>query len=83
MQGHGGIGCDTTFWYLYEFFIPEYQAWLYESKIYHVHKIEEISQMQSHESQCIETHVKGVLHPRPIFWLFVHFSQKLQHIGDK
>ena len=26
---------------------------------------------------------KGVLHPRPVFWLFMHFSQKLQHIGDK
>ena len=31
------------------------------------------------------THVnlKGVLHPRPVFWLFMHFSQKLQHIGNK
>ena len=27
--------------------------------------------------------VKGVLHPWPIFWLFMHFFQKLQHIGDK
>ena len=26
---------------------------------------------------------KGVLHPRPIFWLFEHFSQKLQHMADK
>ena len=26
---------------------------------------------------------KEVLHPRPILWLSVHFSQKLQHIGDK
>ena len=26
---------------------------------------------------------KGVLHPWPVFWLFMHFSQKLQHIGDK
>ena len=26
---------------------------------------------------------KGVLHPRPVFGLFLHFSQKLQHIGDK
>ena len=25
----------------------------------------------------------GVLHPWPILWLFVHFYQKLQHIGDK
>ena len=27
--------------------------------------------------------VKGVLHPRPVFGLFLHFSQKLQHIGNK
>ena len=26
---------------------------------------------------------KGVLHPRLVFGLFLHFSQKLQHIGDK
>ena len=26
---------------------------------------------------------KGVLHPWPVFWLFMHFSQKLQHIGNK
>ena len=26
---------------------------------------------------------KGVLHPRPFFWLLLHFSQKLQHIGNK
>ena len=26
---------------------------------------------------------KVVLHPRPVFWLFMHFSQKLQHIGSK
>ena len=26
---------------------------------------------------------KGVLHPGPVFWLFMHFSQKLQHIGNK
>ena len=25
----------------------------------------------------------GVLHPRPVFGLFVHFSLKLQHIGNK
>ena len=24
---------------------------------------------------------KGVLHPRPVFWLFMHCFQKLQHIG--
>ena len=27
--------------------------------------------------------MKGVLHPRPVFGLFMHFSQKLQHIGNK
>ena len=27
--------------------------------------------------------LKGVLHPRPVFELFFHFSQKLQHIGHK
>ena len=27
--------------------------------------------------------IKGVLHPRPLLWLFVPISQKLQHIGDK
>ena len=26
---------------------------------------------------------KGVLHPRPVFGLFLHFSQKLQHIDNK
>ena len=38
-------------------------------------------QMPSHGPQ--KQWIKGVLHPRPILWLFVHFSQKLQHIGDK
>ena len=28
-------------------------------------------------------YIKGVLHPRPVFGLFLHFSQKLQHIGNK
>ena len=27
--------------------------------------------------------VKGVLHPWPILWLFMHLSQNVQHIGDK
>ena len=31
----------------------------------------------------IRVSLKGVLHPRPVFWLFMHFSQELQHIGDK
>ena len=26
---------------------------------------------------------KGVLHPCSVFWLFMHFPQKLQHIGNK
>ena len=26
---------------------------------------------------------KGVLHPCPILWLFIQFSQELQHINDK
>ena len=29
------------------------------------------------------TLIKGVLHHRPVLWLFMHFSQKLQHIGNK
>ena len=38
---------------------------------------------------CIEKvkiqvkYIKGVLHPRLVFGLFLHFSQKLQHIGNK
>ena len=28
-------------------------------------------------------HFKGVLHPRLVFGQFLHFSQKLQHIGNK
>ena len=31
----------------------------------------------------IQRKLKGVLHPRPVFGLFLHFSQKLQHIGNK
>ena len=27
--------------------------------------------------------VKGVLHPRPLLWPFVHLSQDIKHIGDK
>ena len=27
--------------------------------------------------------LKGVLHPRSVFGLFLHFSQKLQDIGNK
>ena len=33
-----------------------------------------------HEQKLI---IKGVLHLWPILLLFMHFSQKLQHIGDK
>ena len=31
----------------------------------------------------VNMYVKGVLHPRSVFGLFLHFSQKLQHIGNK
>ena len=27
--------------------------------------------------------IKGVLYPRSVFGLFLHFSHKLQHIGNK
>ena len=27
--------------------------------------------------------VKADTAPRPILWIFVHFSQNIQHIGDK
>ena len=27
--------------------------------------------------------IKGVLHPMPVFGLFLHFPQKLQNIGNK
>ena len=30
----------------------------------------------------VNIYVKGVLHPRPVFGLFLHFSQKLQHIDN-
>ena len=33
--------------------------------------------------KLIKMILKGVLHPRPVFGLFLHFSQKLQHIGNK
>ena len=32
---------------------------------------------------CMKTRLKGVLHPWPVLWLFMHFSHKLQHIGNK
>ena len=32
---------------------------------------------------CGTRYIKGVLHPRLVFGLFLHFSQKLQHIGNK
>ena len=34
-------------------------------------------------NDLFKKNVKGVLHPRAVFKLFLHFSQKLQHIGDK
>ena len=33
--------------------------------------------------ECKNGLLKGVLHPRSVFGLFLHFPQKLQHIGDK
>ena len=35
------------------------------------------------EKKPMEVVLKGVLHPRLVFGLFLHFSQKLQHIGNK
>ena len=42
-----------------------------------VHRVLSLSQVS------YKLTVKGVLHPWLISWLFMHFSQKLQHIGDK
>ena len=39
-------------------------------------ELEEINQKRAN-------YLKGVLHPRLVFGLFLHFSQKLQHIGNK
>ena len=38
---------------------------------------------QSFEFYNVQPSLKGVLHPRPVFGLFLHISQKLQHIGNK
>ena len=35
------------------------------------------------ESELPNTDFKGVLYPWPILFLFMHFSWKSQHIGDK
>ena len=35
------------------------------------------------EPPLMQLSAKGVLHPWPVLWLFIHFSQKLQHIGNK
>ena len=35
-----------------------------------------------HYSYILKT-IKGVLHPRPVFGLFLHFPQRIQHIGNK
>ena len=45
--------------------------------------LESRSQQCSEYDELILKILKGVLHPRPVFWLFMHFSQKLQHIGSK
>ena len=37
-------------------------------------------------SRTLSSHIvafKGVLHPRLVFGLFLHFSQKVQHIGNR
>ena len=33
--------------------------------------------------KLVQIDSKEVLHPRPILWLLVQFSEKLQHIGDE
>ena len=43
-----------------------------------------VGQLNFKSDECwINRSIKGVLHPRPVFGLFLHFSQKLQYIGDK
>ena len=37
----------------------------------------------AHVGSILSDRSYGVLHPWPILWLFMHLSQKLQHIGDK
>ena len=59
----------------------------------HLYKILEVCQILCSKIGKTDRHgipdgcnlilIKGVLHPRPVFWLFMHFSQKLQHIGNK
>ena len=44
---------------------------------------ENIKTLKTKSSYSKTDCIKGVLHPRPVFWLFMHFSQKLQHIGNK
>ena len=44
---------------------------------------EEVEQEVLIHTSYINFRVKGVLHPRSVFGLFLHFSQKLQHIGNK
>ena len=36
-----------------------------------------------HEINLYVMVLKGLLHPWPVFWLFIHFPQKLQHIDNK
>ena len=42
-----------------------------------------VKNSKTKDNGAIQIILKGVLHPRPILWLFVYFSQKLQHTGDK
>ena len=55
-------------------------AMCYVCVIILINKIHKTS-MQNPLFSC--DHFKGVLHPRPVFGLFLYFSQKLQHIGNK
>ena len=42
-----------------------------------------LSFLQSKSAFKVNLKVKGVLHPRLVFGLFLHFSQKLKHTGNK
>ena len=46
-------------------------------------KVRKIHKENKSHFTLLNMKIKGVLHPRPVFGLFLHFSQKLQHIGNK
>ena len=50
--------------------------------VYHVGILLTFTNSENKVGYILEP-IKGVLHPRPVFGLFLHFSQKLQHIGNK